>query len=120
MSHMPVYAAYDAGGTCLYVGQTTDRHPVLRWAEHVRGGAEWTQHAVRWEVLADLTERAATLRLTPTHASPSIANGEPVNYRHDPEIRLAADAVLNKLLDLFQRAIEGRDADGLPDSIDLS
>lgn len=60
---MPIYAAFDADGQCLYVGQTT-RHPALRWAEHARH-SPWAMDATRWEVVPDLTEAGATRRLRP-------------------------------------------------------
>jgi hypothetical protein len=68
---MAIYAAFDAGGRCLYVGETHQEHPALRWAEHVRRGAEWAMSATRWEVLADLTERSACERLEPLHGDPT-------------------------------------------------
>lgn len=60
---MSIYAAFNANGECLYVGQTT-RHPAERWVEHAKKSI-WALDAVRWESLPDLTEAAATRRLTP-------------------------------------------------------
>jgi hypothetical protein len=80
---MSIYAAFDAAGQCLYVGQTDQRHPVLRWAEHVRSGKGWTMQAVRWEVLADLTEQAATERLAPRYSNVINAVGAPAGYSND-------------------------------------
>lgn len=65
---MAIYAAFDPGGTCLYVGRSGRSHPALRWAEHIRAGKEWAQNATRWEVLPDLNERSATIRLNPRYS----------------------------------------------------
>ena len=88
-----IYAAFDADGTCLYVGQTT-RHPVRRWADHVDNGAPWVWDAVRWEVLADMTERSATDRLLPKYGDHDRAltrpGHNPAHHTEDDGIAVAA------------------------------
>lgn len=68
LQRMTIYAAFDDDGRCLYVGETSREHPVLRWAEHVRNPeAAWTDDAVRWEVVRGISERSVFDRLEPLH-----------------------------------------------------
>jgi hypothetical protein len=82
MPHSVLYAAFDADGRCLYVG-TTDRHPVLRWAEHVRAKKPWVDDAVRWENLPDVSEEAATRRLKPLYSYEAQATKAPPYFHTD-------------------------------------
>ena len=75
---MPVYAAFDADDTCLYVGQT-ENHPAQRWSGHK--DKHWFNQAVTWRVLPDVTERAAFDRLQPVNGQRSLARDEPIIRR---------------------------------------